>query len=60
MFVENHHSKEHLRQLIKKQNNVKMAMRLQVVLLAMEGKTSVEMVLSIIFRTFFYKLLIWS
>ena len=42
MFIENHHSSEHLKQLIRKQTNAKMAMRLQVVLLAMEGKTSVE------------------
>ena len=42
MFVKNHHSKEHLRQLIKKQTMAKMAMKLQVVILAMDGKTSVE------------------
>ena len=39
MYVENHHSQKQLKDLIKKQNNAKMALGLQAILFAKRGKT---------------------
>ena len=42
MYVENHYSQNQLKALIKKQSNAKIALRLETVLLAKQGRTAVE------------------
>ena len=42
MYIENHHSQEQLKDLIRKQSNARIALRLQAVLLAEQGKAAVE------------------
>lgn len=42
MYVEDYHSQKQLRDLIKKERNSKVTLRLQAVLLAKQGKTAVE------------------
>jgi len=42
MYVENHHSEKQLKDLVKRQKNSKVTLRLQAVSLAKQGKTAVE------------------